>query len=186
LCIRIEAINRGPQPARLHVIPHLWFRNTWAWCCERGREPTLRPGPEGLGFISLVTDDSDLETLSHIPVQYRLGPRTLYGPGGGAALFTNNETNLPRVFGRGQADHTPYVKDAFHRAIVGGEACTNPDRVGTKGALHYRFDAVPPGGSAVLRLRLTDQGAVAAPLASVDQTIADRRAEADEFYGSIH
>jgi hypothetical protein len=186
LCIRIEAFNRGPQPALLHLIPHLWFRNTWAWRCKRGREPAIRPGAEGPGYVSLVTDDSTLETLGNVPVQYRLGPRVLYGPGGGAALFTNNETNLPRVFGPGQTNRTPYVKDAFHRALVGNEACTNPDRVGTKAALHYRFAAIPPGGSVVLRLRLTDQKDLGAPLADVDRTISQRRAEADEFYDSIH
>ena len=164
LCIRIEAFNRGPQPAPLHLIPHLWFRNTWAWHCKRGREPAIRPGAEGPGYVSLVTDDSTLETLGNVPVQYRLGPRVLYGPGGGAALFTNNETNLPRVFGPRQTNRTPYVKDAFHRALVGNEACTNPDRVGTKAALHYRFTAIPPGGSVVLRLRLTDQKDLSAPL----------------------
>jgi hypothetical protein len=186
LCIRIEAFNRGPEPAPLHILPHLWFRNTWSWGPVRGPEPVIRPGPAGPDWLSLGTDDSAVETLANIPVRYRLGQRTLYGPAGGVPLFTNNESNRPRVFGPGNSNFTPYVKDAFHRAVVQGEACTNPEQVGTKTALHYRWDAVPPGGSAVLRLRLSDDVALAAPLAVVDATVAERRAEADEFYAALH
>src|SRR5262249_18503319 len=107
LVIRIEAFNRGPAAAPLHLLPHLWFRNTWAWRRQRGPEPAIRPGPEGAGFLSLVTDDSAVETLGNIPVQYRLGPRTLYGPTGGAALFTDNETNRHRVYGAQCATRRP-------------------------------------------------------------------------------
>jgi hypothetical protein len=186
LCVRIEAFNRGRDPAPLHVLPHLWFRNTWAWGPRPAPEPIIRPGPESAGFLSLVTDDSGVETLSNIPVSYRLGPRTLYGSVGGALLFTDNETNRSRIFGHGHVNRKPHVKDAFHRQIIGGERCTNPDRVGTKAALHYRFDAVPPGGSVVLRYRLSDDGELPAPLDDVDALVARRRAEADEFYASIH
>ena len=72
-------------------------------------------------------------------------------------LFTDNETNRSRVFGRDDGSHTPHVKDAFHRFIINGEPCVNPLEVGTKAALHYQLGAVPPGGSAVLRLRLSDR-----------------------------
>ena len=95
--IRIEAINRGPEPAALHILPHLWFRNTWAL----GRRPLPRAddrawGRQGPGFVSLV--DRRLGgrgAWPTIPVRYRLGPRTLYAPRGGALLFTDNETNMP-------------------------------------------------------------------------------------------
>ena len=105
LCVRIEAFNRGPDPAPLHLLPHLWFRNTWAWGPD-GREPGevyepfIRPGPAGRGFISFVTDSFGL-AMTNIPASYRLGRRFLYAPEGGAALFTFNETNGPRVFGPG-------------------------------------------------------------------------------------
>src|SRR5262249_53395528 len=155
--------NRGPEPAPLHVLPHLWCRNTWAWGRTRGHEPTIRPGPEGPDFLSLVTDDSAVATLSHIPVQYRLGRRTLYSAAGGVLLFTDNEPNMPRVFGRGHSNLRPYVKDAFHRLIVGGERCTNPAQVGTKAAIHYVFPAIAPGGSVVLLLRLSDEGNASQP-----------------------
>ena len=72
-------------------------------------------------------------------------------------LFTDNETNRSRVFGRDDGNHSHHVKDAFHRFIIQGEQCLNPLEVGTKAALHYRFDAVAPGGSVVLRLRLSDR-----------------------------
>ena len=78
LCIRIEAINRGPEPATLHILPHLWFRNTWSWGRTPGPEPQIAPGPGGPAFLSLVTDDSKVETLQSIPISYRLGHRTLY------------------------------------------------------------------------------------------------------------
>ncbi len=183
LCIRIEACNRGPEPATLHILPHLWFRNTWAWSPQPGPEPIIRPGRKGIGFVRLETDDSTLETLSTIPVQYRLGRRTLYGPEEGTLLFTNNETNTARVFG--QPARTPYVKDAIHRSIIDGEPCLNPAQIGTKAALHYVY-TVPPGKSVILRLRLSDRADLAQPLDEVDAVIAQRRAEADAFYAHVH
>jgi mannosylglycerate hydrolase MGH1-like protein len=186
LCVRIEAFNRGPDPAPLHLLPHLWFRNTWTWGPNPGHEPVIRPGPAGAGFLTLMTDDSGVETLGNIPVSYRLGRRTLYGPPHGALLFTNNETNRARLFGPGLVNRKPYVKDAFHRRVIDGEHCTNPEQVGTKAALHYPFEAVPPGGSVVLRLRLSDNGKMPAPLEELDDLVARRRAEADEFYAALH
>src|SRR5262245_6834288 len=186
LHIRIEAFNRGPDPAPLHLLPHLWFRNTWAWTNPAGTEPTIRPGRAGNGFISLATDDSMMETLSEIPIAYRLGVRVLYGPSDGEMLFTDNETNAPRVYGDGHVSRQPFVKDAFHRQIVNGEQCTNPERIGTKAAIHYEFPAVPSGGSIVLRLRLCDDRTLTEPLNDVDRVVAKRRAEADEYYEGLH
>jgi hypothetical protein len=186
LVIRIEAFNRGSEPAPLHLLPHLWFRNTWSWGRTPSPEPAIHLGPAGPNFLSLITDDEAVETLSNIPVYYRLGRRILYGPPGGRALFTNNETHMERVYGPGNVSRTPYVKDAFHRHLIGGEDCINPDQVGTKAALHYFFPAVPAGGAVVLRLRLSDQGDLARPLEEVDALVARRRAEADEFYATIH
>ena len=77
-------------------------------------------------------------------------------------LFTENDTNVERIFN--SPNPQPYVKDAFHRLIVNGEDCTNPDMTGTKAAIHYVFEAIPPGKTAVLRYRLSDQSDLAAPL----------------------
>jgi hypothetical protein len=191
LCVRIEAFNRGPEPAPLHLIPQLWFRNVWgwgsnAWAIHPDPEPCIVPGPAGDGFISLSSNDCSVETLTTIPVQYRVGPRVLFGPAGGELLFTYNETNGPRVWGPSARSRRPYVKDAFHRHLIHGEPTVNPDREGTKAALHYPFEAVPPGGSVVLRLRFTDDRTLAKPLDDVDAVVATRRAEADEFYDTIH
>ncbi len=185
ICIRIEAFNRGPEPATLHILPHLWFRNTWSWSPEVCKEPKITPLECEHRGVSLVSDDSEVETLSAIPIHYVLGRRILHGPLGGEPIFTDNETNMPRVFGPEHFNRKPYVKDAFHRWIVDGEPCLNPSRIGTKAAIHYRFDAIPPARSAVLRLRLTEKTGLIHPLDVIDQTVAERRAEADEFYQVI-
>ena len=190
-CIRIEVFNRGPESAPLYILPHLWFRNTWAWnekawVPDSNPEPKIQPGPDGPGYLSLITDDSEVQTLSNIPVFYRLGPRTLYGPRNGQALFTYNETNGKVVFGEGNLSRKPYTKDAFHRHIVQGEASVNPHQVGTKAALCYHFPAIPPGGSQVLHFRLCDDSTLQRPLAEVDSIIEKRKKEADEFYEQLH
>jgi hypothetical protein len=185
IVVRIEAFNRGPEAAPLHVLPHLWFRNTWAWSNPPGAQPQIYRGPVAADHVALVTDDSGVETLGNIPIQYRLGPRTLYAPVGGMPLFTNNETNAARVFGPGSSSRTPHVKDAFHGHLIHGEASVNPQQVGTKAAVHYRFN-IPAGGSAVLRLRLSDRSGLKAPLAEVDSLIAQRKQEADQFYAELH
>jgi hypothetical protein len=191
ICIRIEAFNRGPEPAPLHILPHLWFRNTWAWGAEAWAlhpdpEPSIRPGPTGQGFISLLSDDSAVETLTNLPITYRIHRRILYASAGGKLLFTFNETNAPRVFGPKHLSRRPYVKDAFHRHIIEEEDAVNPNLEGTKAAIHYVFDPVPPGGSVIVQLRLTEADRLSGPLAEVDAIIAERRAEADEFYASVH
>src|SRR5579884_1751926 len=180
IAIRIEAFNRGPEPAPLHILPHLWFRNVWSWWPGRHREPEIRLDSQRSGIVHLVADDTAVHGLHGVPSdRYRLGPHSLYGPAGGVPLFTNNETNRERVFG--QPNTTPHVKDAFHRHIIHSEACINPEKRGTKAALHYRFEAVPPGGSFVLRLRLSDRHDLAAPLADVDACVVTRKREADQF-----
>ena len=186
IVVRIEAINRGPEPASLHIVPQLWFRNTWAWRPEPGREPTIRRGPDGPDGPCLVADDTGVTAVATLPVAYRLGTRTLDAPPGGEWLFTDNETNGPRVFGEGHFSRKPHVKDAFHRRIIHGEPCVNPEGVGTKAALHYRYDAIPPGGAVVLRLRLSDRGAKRQALSEVETIVATRRSEADAFYEAIH
>jgi hypothetical protein len=186
LCVRITAHNRGPEAAALHVLPQLWFRNTWVWGETPGPEPVIRHGPATANFLSLVTDEAEMPTPGTIPVDYRLGRRHLYGPAGGTPLFTFNETNMARVYGNGHVSRRPHVKDAFHRYLVGGETgCVNDQALGTKAALRYRFD-IAPSASATLRLRLCESGKRGAPLDDVDATIDRRRREADDFYAAVH
>jgi len=184
ICIRIEVFNRGPETAELHLLPHLWFRNTWAWSDPPGPEPSIRLGPDSQQYVSLLADDSAALPLSNLQLHYSLGHRYLYGPTGARALFTNNETNASRLYGPSAISRTPYVKDAFHRHIIHGEPCVNFQHVGTKACLHYWYQ-VPPSGSTVLRLRLNPEDIVR-PLNDVDKIVEERKREADEFYEAIH
>ena len=171
----------------MHILPQLWFRNTWAWGPAPTARPTIRRGPEGPDGPCLVTDDAGVTALATVPVVYHLGRRTLDAPPGGVLLFTDNETNRSRVFDRGDA--SPQCRTSrmlFTDSSSRVSRASNPLEVGTKAALHYRFDAIAPGGSAVLRLRLSDRGAERPPLSEVDEIIAQRKAEADEFYAAIH
>jgi hypothetical protein len=183
ICIRIEVFNRGPEDAPIHVLPHLWFRKTWGWSGEVEPEPTIQVGPSGDGFISMVADDSHITPLKGLPFEYHLGKRYLYGESNAQRLFTHNESHAERLWG--VPSRTPYVKDAFHRHVVNGENCVNSAQVGTKACFRYANLNVPAGGSVVIRLRLTDQP-MEKPLADVDKIVAMRRAEADEFYETIH
>ena len=193
-CIRIEVFNRGPDDAPIHILPHLWFRNTWVWGPEPKSEPRICAGPGGIDYISLLADDANTPPLGMLPFEYHLGKRYLYSQiedsrsktrAGGRMLFTNNETHSEQVFGSLAKSRSPYVKDAFHRHIINGEDCINPDELGTKACLHYADLNVPAGDSVVIRLRLTDSPQDA-PLSEVDRIITARRAEADAFYDAIH
>jgi hypothetical protein len=160
LLVTIRATNRGPDAAPLHLLPTLWFRNVW-WRDDRPQPRIERGGPRALRVDSV------------------LGVRHLYVDADCDLLFTDNETNRER-FGEG-ANPSPYVKDAFHAAVVDGRAeATNPAEVGTKAAAHLRA-VVEPGATWTVRLRLTDE-ALEQPFAVFDRVAAGRREEADEFY----
>src|SRR2546423_629543 len=101
ICVRIEAVNRGPDAAALHLLPHLWFRNTWAWNKVRTLEPTIivEAAAAADGSIVLVADDRRAAHLPNLTFQYELGERRLYAPAGGQPLFTDNESNSVRLYG---------------------------------------------------------------------------------------
>jgi len=184
ICIRVEVINRGPEPAPIYVLPHLWFRNIWSWNVEPKAEPQIRVGPAGDGFVSLEASDLSAEPLSNLKFNYFVGQRYLYAEVGGELLFTDNETNAQRVWGWWAHNRSPYLKDAFHHHVINGEASTNLDQTGTKACINYANRLVAPGGSLVIRLRLSDTE-LADPLGEVDQIVEKRHAEADEFYDAI-
>ncbi len=188
ICIRIEAFNRGPEEATLHLLPHLWFRNTWAWTDPPAPEPLIRRAATRGKFLALEADSSETHPLANLQFEYTLPLMRLYGPPGAELLFTDNETNGPRVFGSGHAGRKPFVKDAFHRYLIHGENCINPEQVGTKACFHYT-QSIPPGGSFVLPMRLRSSEKAPRgghPLAEVDSIVQQRKQEADEFYDSIH
>jgi hypothetical protein len=184
ICIRIEAINRGPQAAPLYILPHLWFRNQWSWGVDRLPMPTITLG-EGKGdTVCLVADDAHLPSPKHLLFDYHLGKRYLYSSGGGKALFTNNDTNRERLWNL--PNQTPFVKDGIHRFLVQGEkGAINPDNIGTKAAISHYFPSVSPGESAVVRLRFSPHS-LEDPLGNVDSMIDKRRQETTTFYESIH
>ncbi|HSE88696.1 MAG TPA: glucosidase [Candidatus Binatia bacterium] len=174
MLIRIEAINRGPEAAELHLLPTLWFRNTWSWNAEPQR-PWLRRGEPVEGVIPVEL---------HHPYY---GKRWLYCEGNPEPLFTENETNNRRLFG---ADNpSSHVKDGINDYILHGvKEAVNADGSGTKVAGHYRLK-IGPGQGTVVKLRLTDKemtSATSRPFsASFDTTFVQRRKEADEFYATV-
>jgi len=180
ICIRIEAINRGPETAYLETLPQLWFRNTWAWTETPGSEPqiTLAPGEKECVFVA---DDFGRAQLRNLQFPYSLGKRYLYASAG-EPLFTNNESNAIRLYGC-SSNRTVFVKDAFHRCIIHGENAVNPAKSGTKACVRSRH-SIASGQSVVVRLRLAAER-VDSPLAEVDRIVSQRRAEADEFYAAI-
>ncbi|MDT8069112.1 MAG: glucosidase [Terriglobia bacterium] len=165
LLIRISAHNRGPETAEIHLLPTLWFRNTWSWA-EGDIKPNLRKTGEG-------------EVLASHPV---LVNYKLQCEGNPALLFTENESNASRLWG--QPNPTPYVKDAFHECVVSGKKdAVNPDCSGTKAAAHYVLQ-IPAGGHKSVRLRLSANPVMDA-FSNFDKIFAGRLDEANEFYDRI-
>mgnify|MGYP002623287019 CR=1 FL=1 len=173
--IRITLHNRGPEAATLHVIPQLWFRNTWSWGrTSEGFWPkgVMKPGENeiicdhpSLGFFHLAYSDA--------------------GKRSPAVMFTDNETNYQRLWNT--ENPTPYVKDAFHEAVIHeNQQALNPEQTGTKAGLHYELQ-LPAGGEATIKLRLFHEGSAAArPLGKgFDNTFAARLTEADEYYNAV-
>lgn len=170
LVMVVTAVNRGPQAAPLHVLPHLWFRNTWSWTEPEGPRPELRAvdAPRGVAAARATHPT--------------LGERFLYVQGDVELLFTENETNAEALFG--SPNSSPYVKDAFHRRVVrGDERAVNPARTGTKAAAWWK-GVVPAGGSARVVVRLSPT-ALAAPFDGVEALVTLRQREADAFYRGV-
>ncbi|HXT82717.1 MAG TPA: glucosidase [Acetobacteraceae bacterium] len=168
--IRVTAHNRGPESASLHILPTLWFRNTWSWA-DGAPKPSLKAAASGATAIEATHQE--------------LGPKTLLCERNDLpVLFVENETNEERIFGRNGGAR--YAKDGINDFVVGGRhAAVNPGKTGTKAALHWQ-DTIPAGGQAELRLRLRDTGASDAPSGpEFDRVFAARRAEADEFYRAV-
>ena len=168
--VKITVANRGPEAATLHLLPTLWFRNTWF----RDNKPSL---PE----LRQVQGDQGTALVS--AKEFHAGQMYLYCEGAGELLFTNNESNEKRLWG-GQ-NVTPFVKDGFHEYLIHGvKGAVNPAGTGTKAAAHYVLN-VPAKGEVVVRLRLTRAAGLKGVGADFDRAFADRLNEADEFYASI-
>jgi hypothetical protein len=167
ILIRISAANRGAEGAELHLLPTIWFRNTWSWG-GTVEKPALRRA-----CSSCIELDEP---------QY--GRRTLVSEGAPEVLFTENETNARRLYGY-QGEGRQYAKDGINDFVVHGKRdAVNPEQVGTKAALHYRL-TIPAGGTSTLRFRLTDTISAEPLGAEFDDIFRDRLHEADEFYATV-
>ena len=174
LLMEIEITNAGPEADALHVLPTVWFRNTWSWDFD-AEKPTM------------AVEDGALR-IDHP----WLGPLELVaasGPDGAAPelLFCENETNTARLFGSEAL--TPFPKDGINDHVVHGTATVNPEQVGTKASYWYRID-VEPGETVTLKLRLRPKGKPRRGSdkllgSGFDSVVSARRAEADEFYDEL-
>jgi len=197
MLIRISTTNRGPSAADLHLLPTLWFRNTWSWGLEHDGaqlRPVLRIATErteNTEFQSILAEHYSLGTYAlfcDIPQSSR---QAATRP---TLLFTENDTNIARLYGA--LSTSPYVKDGINDAIVHGQAgAVNPEHSGTKATAHYRF-TIEPGATEVLRLRLrkienaelrieNDTLAQENPFSIFNSQFSIRQAEADEFYAAV-
>ena len=171
ILIRISAANRGPEPAEVHVLPTLWFRNMWSWGSALYAErPTLRR--DGTAIVADHT---------------RLGRYVLVCDGSPDFLFTENETNYRRLFNT--PNRARFVKDGINDAIVHGHAdAVNPDGTGTKASAHYHL-MLSPGETATIRLRLSNLQPPTSnfqfPTSDFDSIFSQRQSEADEFYAAL-
>jgi hypothetical protein len=181
ILVQITAINRGPDAAKLHMLPTLWFRNDWAkWIAKPSKRPEIKQItlPEGVTAVSAEHE---------VPGSYHL-----YCEGDVQLLFTDNETNYERVFGT--PNQTPFVKDGINDYIVNGrQDAVNPDKNGTKVAAHYELE-IGPGQSAIVRLRLASKGFAEEDTSAIgaspfgkdfEEILTARRRDADEFYRSV-
>ena len=175
--IKISAANRGPEPAELHVLPTLWFRNTWSWM-GGGNKPVLK-GMTHAGASAISTHHTD-------PLfQKSLADYHLFCDGLVPLLFTENETNNERCFGGVNA--SPYVKDGIHNCVIHGRADTvNPEGIGTKASAHY-FLTVGPGETRTVRLRLkrVEGELPPEPFEGFEEVFKARLEEADVFYAGV-
>jgi hypothetical protein len=173
---RITITNRGPDAAPIHILPTLWFRNTWSWDIDRenlSSKPIITGTPEGLRAVH----ESLGEFLFLVDPPT---PRTKL-----KWLFTENDTNS-ESFG-GPANPSPYVKDAFHRHLIHGEKnAVSPKPQGTKAAAHLTFN-IPPGKTITVRCRLHAVGETngLSGFKQFDDTFATRAAESDDFYEQL-
>jgi len=178
--IQITVCNRGHEAATIHVLPTLWFRDTWSRE-QSSTRPQLKRVKTAAGLAAIAASEP------------QLGEFVFSAEGNPELLFTENSTNNQRIFGSPNA--TPYVKDAFHSYVINGDQyAINPEAVGTKAAAHYTLN-LGPGESQAIRLRLAKAGPAgvsqsfpATPeqfATRFDEAMNARRREADEFYESI-
>jgi len=173
ILIQITATNRGPNAAPCTILPTLWFRNTWSWGYPAGPMNDVSGKP----MLRRLNGTSTIEAIHPAAGTYYL-----YTDQTPNFIFTENETNRSRLYN--VPNHTPYVKDAFHRYFVNGDTgAVNPHGQGTKAAAIYQFD-LAPGESKIVRLRLSNS-ARSTSFQNFDAIFNQRQQEADEFYAAV-
>ncbi len=171
ILIQITVINRGTEAKPLHILPTLWFRNTWSWNTDESK-PTLQE----------TKSNANVNLIS--ATHSTLGKHWLHASGNAELLFTENETNYKRLFGT--SNTSSYVKDGINDYVVqGNTTAVNRDQVGTKAAVHYEW-SIAAGETKTIQLRLSDVPDLVEPFGrEFDTTFATRKQEADEFYRGI-
>ena len=165
--MKVTVCNRGPKPATLHVLPHIWFRNTWSWVNDAIPPMIKVEGANTIAAAHLEWSD------------YRC-----HFDGSPTFIFCDNETNARKLF---DSPGSAHPKNSFHEYLVAGnKAAVNPERHGTKAAAHYTL-TVPPRSSATVpaRLRFFAEPALDNPFADFDAVFEQRIKEADEFFGDL-
>ena len=166
----IRVINRGPEKATLHLLPTLWFRNTWSWDKEEAPKPLLQAAKSGNAAWAVEAEHPTL------------GRYTLYGKQEAKSLFTENESNLQHLFNT--VNTSPYVKDGFHQRIIKGEEhAVNPAQKGTKFAAHHILTC-DSGEEALVELVLVSQKQEE-PFSQSDTCFSTRKQESDHFYADL-
>ncbi|MGW8160693.1 MAG: MGH1-like glycoside hydrolase domain-containing protein [Desulfobulbales bacterium] len=171
IAVRLEVTNRGAERATLHLLPTLWFRNTWSWDSDsKTAKPVLQKTGSEKSAWAVQADHPDL------------GRYFLYGRQQAKTLFTDNETNMEHLFG--SANASPYVKDAFHRLLVQGEeSAVNPSETGTKFAAWHEITC-GPGEEVQVELVLAAEPDKH-PFAGMELLLNKRRREADIFFANL-
>ena len=178
ILIRISVSNRGPQEASLHLLPTLWFRNTWSW------NNSVRPSLSVMSSPNVSVGDPNT-TVSIIQASHaELGDYFLYCQGAGELLFTDNDTDTAKIFG--VPNKSPYVKDSINEYMVSGnKQAVNPGQTGTKMSVHYVLK-IPAGATQIVQLRLANVKGLKEPFGkNFDDIVETRLKEADEFYTKV-
>ncbi len=164
ILIRITVCNRGPAKASLHVLPQLWFRNTWSWGYDPYK-PRLEPRKNAVGISHSGLSEMNLFCEESRPL-----------------LFCDNETNISRLYGT--QNPKGYFKDGINEYLIhGNRSAVNAAHPGTKAAVNYELE-VPARGQTTIKLRLA-QASLTNPFDGFDKIFEDRIADADEFYADI-
>jgi hypothetical protein len=172
ILMRVTVHNRGPEAATIHLLPHLWFRNSWSW-----KKDFYKPNLRAVrGGSAVAVEHEELGTFEFHPGAVNDG-KVLP-----ELLFCENETNRERIFGEPKMDG--FFKDAFHEYLIkGNKDAVNPKRTGTKMCAHYELE-IPAGGAREIKLRLARKSATK-PFAEFDKIFSQCLSEADEFYADL-